>query len=366
MKLTLRFATFFFIGLVLFMLGMGMFVAVTLEVIFPLIGYASWGNDELKVIIVILIPMLLSGFLFSLYFVVPLVQILRMIGALSSGLYQPNEMSAKIYNRKGRVRHRYRLYKEVLTDLDLLAKQLAQAEAQRKALEDAKRSWVAGVSHDLKTPLSYVQGYAALLMNPANADEQAAFSREIYDKSIYITELLDDLNLSFKMEDTGTMPLNPSRFNLVDFLQQLTNEAAGNPRAAGQDLGFWSPSGNIIVSADQKLLRRAAQNLLMNAVLHNPAGTEILMSVREEQGHAVVEVSDNGKGIGADDLPHVFERYYRADAKSDTNFSGGVGLSVVKSIVEAHGGSVSCTSTIGEGTLFRLTLPCDGLASSGH
>lgn len=360
MRLTLRFSLFFLMGLILFFFGLGLFVAFMLEVVIPLVAGGALADDTAVVLVTTVIPFLITGYLFSLYFVAPMVQILKMIGQLSDGNYRFDAAQSKIYTRRGKLRRRYRLYREVLTDLRGLAESLEQSKTQRRELEETKRSWIAGVSHDLKTPLTYIKGYSALLLNREHAnsaDEQQRFAEQIYDKSLYISELLEDLNLSFKMEDGGVLPVNAASFDLVDLLQRLTAETANDPRAADYDLGFLCECDQLAVHADRGLLQRAVQNLLMNAVLHNPVGTEILVSVQKETDSACVEVSDNGKGISADDLPHIFERYYRTDPKSDTNFSGGVGLSVVKSIVEAHRGTIACISTVGAGTTFRFHIP---------
>ncbi|MGL5437282.1 MAG: sensor histidine kinase [Lachnospiraceae bacterium] len=361
MKLTLRFAIFFFLGLFFFVIGMGLFVTLFLEVVFPLIGKPYWIDNSLLVVIVIFIPFLACGFLFSLYFVAPMVKMLYIINSLSIGNYDLSDLENEIYNRQGKLKIRYKLYKEVINDLHGLANNLLKSQNDRIELETAKQSWISGISHDLKTPLTYIKGYAALLMNNGHAntpEEQKQFSEEIYNKSIYFTELLEDINLSFKMDDLGKeLPLNRMQFDLIEFAREITADVANDPRASDYDLGFQCQGEKISVCADPKLLRRAVLNLIMNAIQHNPIETEVMVELQAVGDTAIIEVKDNGQGMSPLVHKRIFERYFREKQSNDFNFSGGVGLAVVKGIVEAHNGSVECDSVEGIGSTFRVSIP---------
>ena len=360
MKLRLRFILFFIGGLFVFILFMGIFAAIFFDFFIPHMGIRE-GRFPLMDISAVFFPFLVGGVLLGLFFVTPLVYIISLIKDLSFGAKFSSDIDEKLYKRNGKLKLRYFLYRELIVDIYKLSDDLASTKKERERLEEVKTNWIAGVSHDLKTPLSYITGYSSLLLNQTklwSEEQQKNFLNEIHDKSVVITEMIGDLNLSFKLDALGeAYPLNKIRFDLVDFSKRLMADIANNPKAPEYELGFHSNADHVFVHADEKLLYRALQNLVINAITHNPEGTEIEIVIErlEETSQVSITVSDNGIGMDQAVLEKLFTRYYRPEETD--NGSGGLGLSLVKSIIEAHDGSIRVKSRKDKGTKISIQIP---------
>mgnify|MGYP002715357683 CR=1 FL=1 len=365
LKLRLRFIFFFFGGLFCFIFITGICVGISIEVLIPLLPVSSEAANLLAIASVIL-PFPVGGILLGLFFVNPLVEMISLIQTLAVGKYNVSGMDEKLYRPGGQLKRRYFLYRELIADSYTLAHYLEATELERKQLETAKTNWIAGVSHDLKTPLSYITGYSSLLLDRSKdweQEQQEQFLSAIHAKSVVITELIGDLNLSFKLDALReSYPLSYSRFDLVDFARRLLADAASSPGADGYDFGFQSNYEEILVNADEKLLRRAILNVVMNAIHHNSPGTaiELMINGQEDSGHVTLTIADNGIGMSRETAENLFQPYYRPvdiEGKYSTeNVSGGLGLSVVNSIITAHGGKLLVDSEEGAGTAISFRL----------
>lgn len=358
-RLRLRFICFFIGGLFSFIILMGLFVALCLDVVIPQLSIKeSWSN--FLSIFIIFIPFVMGGILFGLFFVNPLVHMLSLIRDLSLGKYDIFETNDSLYRTNGKLKRRYFLYRELIADIHILADQLEETKKEREKLEQAKTNWIAGVSHDLKTPLSYITGYSSLLLDAEKRweqQEQQKFLHEIHDKSVIITDLIGDLNLSFKLDALNdTFPLDIRKFDIVDFAKRILADAASNPTASKYDFGFQSSHDELLINGDEKLLRRAVQNVITNAITHNSPGTliEIIVNKNSETEQVSLTIKDNGIGMNEETAGNLMKRYYRP--KETDNISGGLGLSVVESIIKAHKGTIQIESSIGKGTAITFLL----------
>jgi two-component system phosphate regulon sensor histidine kinase PhoR len=224
--------------------------------------------------------------------------------------------------------------------------------------ERLRRELTANVSHELRTPLTSIKGFAETLLDGAMADEVTCrrFLSIIDGETDRLVKLVDDLlDLSLLESKRLTLELKPVDVSVlvahtVDKLRPL----AATQRLTLQQSG---PSG-IVVAADADRLAQVLTNLVDNALKYTPEGGRVDVQVAAVNGEVEVLVNDSGRGIGPEDLPHVFERFYRAD-RSRTRGSGGtgLGLAIAKHIVEAHGGRISVSSQPNEGTTFKVTLP---------
>ncbi|MFC0213498.1 ATP-binding protein [Paenibacillus chartarius] len=363
MKIKLRWIAYFLTGVLVWVLGMGIAVGLIIELIFPLFQIAedSPGYDSL-VLITLGCSVLVCGVLFSWYFGGPLTVLLSWIFRLSQGSYEPPPWMDGIYTRAGKLRWRYSLYKEVIAHLLALAETLKRSEMERKQLEEAKRSWLAGISHDLKTPLTYVLGYSALLINEDyvwSEQEIRSFAREIHNKSVHMEELIHDLSLSFQMDHArSALPMNREVINVGLLLEELVSDVRRDPRAAGYELNVRKEEDVPGVFGDRRLLYRAFQNLIMNAVIHNPPGTRIGIEIWREGSRRVrITVTDHGTGMDKHTLENLFNQYYRGTATNATPFGTGLGMAIVKSLIMAHDGEIDVQSEPFEGTCFTITLP---------
>ncbi|OEH94432.1 sensor histidine kinase [Bacillus solimangrovi] len=359
----LRFSLYFIVGLILWLLSLGIVFMFTIDVIFPIIDLKE--NDrwyDLIVILIFLLNILLCSLLYALYFGGPLWFMLSWIQQLTYGKYEPPYTKWNVYTKKNKLRLRYKLYEEVIVNIHSLAEHLKRAEIDRQKLDESKRDWMAGISHDLKTPLTYITGYSALLLNEEYSwteEEKTSFINEISHKSHHIDALIQDLNLSFKMNNSDSpIPLNKSQGNIIEFTKKLIADVGNDPRSFNYYLSFQSKENNIEIAFDEHLIYRALQNLIMNAILHNPEGTSVKVSVINN-GEEFIEIviSDDGVGMDQYTIDNLFKKYYRGTTTNSSEFGTGLGMAIVKSLILAHGGEINVESEVSKGTSLTVRLP---------
>ncbi|MBF2387185.1 ATP-binding protein [Listeria welshimeri] len=236
---------------------------------------------------------------------------------------------------------------------------------EEKQLEKMKSDFVNNVSHELRTPISMLQGYSeAIIDGVAQSDEEVReFAQIIYDESLRIGRLVNDMLDLARMEagfnhmDNQKMPIAPLLEKVIANFDVLAKENF-------VELGLELETPNLEYSYDQDRMEQVLINLIMNAIRHTGkegyAGKVILkQTIDKTRNNLVITVSDNGSGIAEEDIPYLFERFYKADKarKRGKAVGTGIGLAIVKNIVEAHNGKISVESVLGEGSDFIITLP---------
>lgn len=234
-------------------------------------------------------------------------------------------------------------------------------------LDKLRKDFVANVSHELRTPLSMMQGYSEALIDDivATPEERKELAQVIHDESLRMGRLVRDLLDLAKME-TGNIELHFRELDVSAFLKRIHRKFAGVSKERDIAMSCILPDKPLLLcQADEDRLEQVLTNLLDNALRHTPAGAQIEISASDERykgEHAVlIEVSDQGYGIPAEDIPYIFERFYKADKARTRGVSGGtgLGLAIVKNIIEAHQGTVQVKSQAGQGTTFSIILPCE-------
>ena len=235
---------------------------------------------------------------------------------------------------------------------------LAQIEAafeERRASEARLRRFVADASHELRTPLTSIRGYAELFRRGADSrpEDLAKTMRRIEDAASRMGVLVDDLLLLARL-DQGR-PLARERVDLG----RVVAEAVDSARAVDPDRPIaLEARGLASVSGDEGRLRQVADNLLDNVRVHTPAGTPVKVTLESDHEGVLLSVTDEGPGLSPEVADRVFERFYRGDpARSRGTGGAGLGLSIVYAIVEAHGGTVSASTSEGGGANFAVRLP---------
>lgn len=354
MKLRLRFSIFFAVGLFCFIIYMGLVIGLILEYIFPLLNLDNSGDNLISFLTVFLIPFISGGVIFGLYFVNPVLYMMSLIEKLSKGQYDLSEAEYKLYTKSGKLKKRYSLYREIITNTNNLAQTLEQAAEVRKKLEDTKENWIRGISHDIKTPLTYIVGYSALLENNNynwSQEEIRSFAKEIYIKGKTIEDLIGDLRQTFHMENTE-IPLSKETFDLIPFMQTLITDIAKMPGAEKSELNITEPIAHVNLRADKKLIRRAFQNILVNAIYHNPPHTQIIVKINPPQdGTVSIEFRDNGTGVNKAIIDKISN-----NKPKPKNLHG---LDIVKSIITAHNGNITIESKNKQGSHFHIQLPTE-------
>jgi len=228
-----------------------------------------------------------------------------------------------------------------------------------KQADEIRRDFVANVSHELRTPLSIFHGNLETLLEPGDLDEDE--TRHIYQvmkrHSDRLNLLVNDL-LSLARLESKEANLQLAEIRLRDFLEGITRDWA--KRLAGKNLRLelQVPDDFPTVHADERRLEEVVHNLLDNAVKYSHQKGRIVLNARAPDQEVVLSVCDEGVGIAANDLPRIFERFYRADRARSRELGGtGLGLSIVKHIAQLHGGRVEAESVVGQGTTIRVILP---------
>jgi two-component system phosphate regulon sensor histidine kinase PhoR len=222
-----------------------------------------------------------------------------------------------------------------------------------------RQDFVANVSHELRTPLTSLRGYAETLLFGGLDDVQRReeFARIIHDQAVRLEGLVTDLLSLAELERPG-VTVRRETFDLGALAAQESRQFEMRARSAGLALEV-EPSGEVTVSADKNLIRQVIDNLLDNALKYTTRGRVTVRWGREE-GRAWCEVQDTGVGIADDDLPRIFERFYRVDKVRSRTLGGtGLGLSIVKHVITLHGGRVEVVSRLGGGSRFRFELPSE-------
>ncbi|HET6152687.1 MAG TPA: HAMP domain-containing sensor histidine kinase [Marmoricola sp.] len=222
---------------------------------------------------------------------------------------------------------------------------------RREQLESARTQLVSDVSHELRTPLANIRGWLEATEDGiATLNEQLVVS--LLEETLHLQHLVDDLH-DLALADANELGLVPQTIELPALLEQLAEAFGAAASHAGVSLEVTAEPGST-VTADPVRIRQAVSNLVANALRHSPSGgTVSLLGVRGS-----ITIADTGEGIPAADVPHVFERFRRADPSRNRRTGGsGLGLAIVRQIAEAHGGSVSLTSTVGSGTRVTIRLP---------
>jgi signal transduction histidine kinase len=223
-------------------------------------------------------------------------------------------------------------------------------------LESMRQDFISNVSHEIQSPLTSINGFAELLKNDGLPDEERRRYVEIIGTESKRLSSLSDNLLKLTALENGQKPLDKQEYSLDKQLGQAALSL--EPQWAGKNIVLEADLPKLNIHADEDLLSQVWVNLLNNAVKFTPEGGHINIALSVDDGFAVVKISDTGAGIGKDDLPHIFERFYKADKARDRSLGGnGLGLSLVKKIVELHGGSITVESEPGRGTVFKISIP---------
>lgn len=228
-----------------------------------------------------------------------------------------------------------------------------------RKLERVRRDFVANVSHEFRSPLTAIQGFAETLLSGAMDDPEnrMRFLGIILEHSRRLARLTEDLLMLSKM-DAERLELEIRRLPVAPFVESCVETA--QPRARHRNLRFCLdlPSQLPDIAGDRRRLAEVLDNLLQNAVQYTPAGGEILVTVSARESDVIFTVSDTGIGIPQVDQPRIFERFYRVDVARSREVGGtGLGLSISKHLVEAHGGRIWVESEVGTGSQFHFTVP---------
>ncbi len=228
------------------------------------------------------------------------------------------------------------------------------------ALEDAetlRRNMLNDIAHELRTPLTVLEGNLRAILDDVYPLEKAEITR-LYDQTRHLHRLVDDLRLLAQAEARQLL-LQRSPIDLIVLLEEMAELFSPLAGEKGISLQPGLPPSPVFAAVDRFRIAQALQNLLANALQHTPAGGIISIALQSEEETAAITVADSGEGIAAEDIPHVFDRFYRVDRNRTRDTGGvGLGLAIAQALVEAHDGEIDVASAgVGQGSTFTIRLP---------
>ena len=253
------------------------------------------------------------------------------------------------------------IFSEIYGALNKMDKEIRNSDKLQEETERMRSEWIANITHDLKTPLSPIKGYAELLADTSETDGETArqYGEIILKNANYTEKLINDLKLTYQL-DSGAMPFHPQSVNLVRYMKEAVIDIVNDPAFQDRNIGFESSASKLAVNIDADLFRRAVSNLIMNALTHNSQETKVTISIAaNSENSACICIADNGRGITEEAQAELFTRYYRGTSTKEMPEGSGLGLAIAKQIITLHGGDITVQSKLNEGTQFTVILPLE-------
>ena len=245
-------------------------------------------------------------------------------------------------------------------DLEDMRKRLKNTAEEKLKFDKENKELISNISHDLKTPVTTIKGYAEGIMDGVadTPDKVAKYVRTIYNKASEMDVLINELTLYSKI-DTNRIPYNFTILSVNDYFNDCSEDLSLDLEAKNVEFGYFNyVEPKVKVIADPEQIKRVVHNIVNNSVKYmDKDKPKINLRVKDVGDFVQIEIEDNGKGIASKDLPNVFERFYRTDASRNSSKGGsGIGLSIVKKIIEEHGGKIWATSREHTGTTMYFVL----------
>lgn len=251
-------------------------------------------------------------------------------------------------------------FAELCRDFEEMRRRLKESAEEKVLLDKENKELISNISHDLKTPITAVKGYVEGIMDGVadTPEKMDRYVRTIYNKTNEMDHLINELTFYSKI-DTNRIPYTFSKLNVDDYFSDCAEEVGLELETRGIQLYYANyVEKDVLVIADGEQIRRVIHNIISNAIkyMDKPKGV-IQIRVKDVGDFIQVEIEDNGKGIASKDLIYIFDRFYRTDVSRNSSKGGsGIGLSIVRKILEDHGGKVWATSREGIGTIMYFVL----------
>ncbi len=249
---------------------------------------------------------------------------------------------------------------DLCRNFEEMRKRLKESTEEKMATEKENKALISNIAHDLKTPITAVKGYSEGILDGVadTPEKQERYVRTIYNKANEMDRLLNELTL-YSQIDTNRIPYNFNKINVSAYFTDCIDEIGLDLETRGIGLSYFNYADeHTVIIADPEQLMRVINNIVNNAVKYmDTRKAQINIRIKDVEDFIQVEIEDNGKGIDSRDLPYIFDRFYRTDASRNSATGGsGIGLSIVKKIIEDHGGKIWATSKINTGTIMYFVL----------
>lgn len=251
-------------------------------------------------------------------------------------------------------------FSQLCQDFEEMRKRLKESTEEKILMDKENKELISNISHDLKTPITAVKGYVEGIMDGVadTPEKMDRYIRTIYNKANDMDRLINELTFYSKI-DTNRIPYTFNKINVREYFDDCVEEVGLDLESKNIELSYFnSVENNVLVIADAEQLKRVINNIVGNSIkyMDKPKGY-ISIRVKDVGDFIQVEIEDNGRGIAAKDLPAIFDRFFRADASRNSSKGGsGIGLSIVRKIIEDHGGKIWANSKLGCGTVMYFVL----------
>lgn len=263
-----------------------------------------------------------------------------------------------ISNRKYKPMKENGVFSEIYGSLNKMDADLRHSEMIQKETERTRQEWITNITHDLKTPLSPIKGYAELLTEECCGDLETIqnYGEIVLKNANHMEKLINDLKLTYQLE-AGTFPYNPQKIYIVRFLKELVIDIANDPIFSKRKIEFDVNIPETMMVIDPDLIRRAVGNIIVNALIHNTFDTSVTVSIKKTaENRTAISIRDDGRGMSDTEMTHLWDRYYRGTNTEEKTEGSGLGLAIAKQIILLHGGDIVVSSKPGVGTEFIILL----------
>lgn len=306
-------------------------------------------------------------FIYFVLIIIIFIMFMRLIKWLRKGVMEPTEKLSEAIREVSGGNYDHILGQdsedeigEVCQDFENLRIKLRDQKESREKLDRENRELIGNISHDLKTPITAIKGYAEGILDGVvtTSQQQMKYVSTIYNKADDMAKLIDELTYYTKI-DTNRIPYQFEKVSPVEFFYDCVEDVGLDLESKGI---IFTHSGNVsprdLVIADVEQLAKVVNNIINNAVKYMDKDPgRISINLLDDGDFVRFEISDNGRGISPEDIPKIFDRFYRTDASRNSNRGGsGIGLSIAKKIIEDHGGKIWASSKPGEGSRFTFIL----------
>lgn len=324
---------------------------------FLLFWFGGFGTG-LKIVVLLFALITTAGSIFELIFLInikdrilkPIENLKRGVSEISQGNYDVTITEEKTYE-----------VNSLIKAFNEMSKKLRESEKLKTEYEENRKALIINISHDLKTPITSIQGYVEAITENEEIlqDKLEQYLKVIHNNAVYMNRLIDDLFLFSKL-DMQKLEFNFTETKICPFIADMMEEL--KLELEEKNTGF--EYNNMltmdhIVKLDAKRFYRIIRNIIDNAVKYGPKSTlKIVTELYEAENFVCLDISDNGPGISEESLPHILERFYRADNERTKDLkSTGLGLAIAKELIEAHGGKITVSSKKNQGSTFTVSLP---------
>lgn len=300
-----------------------------------------------------------------------LVLLILIAAALVTWIYKDilsplNELKRATYEiKEGNLDYELKIHEkneigQLCMDFEEMRQRLKDNAEEKIENDRENKELISNISHDLKTPITSIKGYALGIMEgvASSPEKLDRYIRTIYNKANDMDRLIDELTFYSKI-DTNKIPYSFAKININDYFSDCVEELSMDLESQNIDLAFFDYTDEpVTIIADVEQLKRVINNIISNSVKYLDKKKGVINIRLKDEGDFVhIEIEDNGKGIAARDLPNIFDRFYRTDSSRNSSKGGsGIGLSIVKKIVEDHGGRIWATSKESIGTVMHIVL----------